>query len=553
MKDQAQAVVQVRLPKRRIYKTPRLLMADAYTVGSNDFQSDDARKQSTYYITFRRNLYKINPDLYSKGDDRIVFVGLPRILEKLFYEPITHEEIDEAKRFLQTAKVDTQGLVPYNFPEAMWRVVVDKYNGRPPILISALPEGSVAYPNEPLIQIENVAKDDEEMGELAAWFESKLLHVWASSERVTQERHWFEYCLDIVRKIEPNISDAEAEFKASLMLHDFGDRAGMNDTESEEQGMYHLLVFPGTDTFAGGYQAWKNSNEEAGIATSVLALAHRNVQAFENEGDCYWNMYNKAPNNAILSQVADCYDFYNSVNSYQLPIALDAKAEGNGKVIVARPDSGDAEEQVLWVCKLAKRNGLYTEQVIDGKTWYFATNLKFIEGDGMSFAMMKKINSTLMEHGFVPYSWGLYGVGGGLRNDLKRDNLSAKYALCSVNGRSVCKFSEDIGKTTLPGPFKVLRTPEALRNAKTILFAWEDGENAMVEFFNGARVENPFGEIMFDENFLSTKRRIKAQFSTMPKTLETEDNHNYPASDAVRQRRLELLKQYAPKKRKENY
>ena len=544
---------EVRLPKRRIFKTPRILLADAYTIGSNEFQSDEAKRQSTYYLTFRRKLHKIDPELYAKGDDRIVFVGLPRILEKLFYEPITHEEIDEAKLYLAQAKVDTQGLVPYDFPEEMWRAVVDDYNGRPPIIIKALPEGSVAYPNEPLIQVVSAAPDDKNMGELAAWFESKLLHVWASSERVTQERHWFEYCLNMVKGIEPDISEAEAEFKASLMLHDFGDRAGMGLEESDEQGMYHLLVFPGTDTFSGGYQAWKNSNGEAGLSVSVLALAHRNVQAYENEGDCYWNMYNKAKNNSILSQVADCYDFYNSVNNYQLAIALDAKAKGNGKIIVARPDSGDAEEQVLWVCKLAKRHGLFTEKVINGKTWYFATNLKFIEGDGMSFTMMKKINATLMLNGFVPYSWGLYGVGGGLRNNLKRDNLSAKYALCDVNGRSVCKFSEDIGKTTLPGPFKVLRTPDALRNKETIVFGWEDGPDAMVEHFNGSRINDPFGEIMFSENFLSAKRRIKAQFAVMPLSMETADNHNYPASESIKKRRIELLVKYAPKKRKENY
>jgi hypothetical protein len=33
--------------------------------------------------------------------------------------------------------------------------------------------------------------------------------------------------------------------------------------------------------------------------------------------------------------------------------------------------------------------------------------------------------------GFAPHGWGLFGVGGGLRNGLKRDNISAKYALCS--------------------------------------------------------------------------------------------------------------------------
>ena len=39
----------------------------------------------------------------------------------------------------------------------------------------------------------------------------------------------------------------------------------------------------------------------------------------------------------------------------------------------------------------------------------------------------------------------------------------------------------------------------------------------------------------------------------MPLTLTTEDNHNYPASDKIREIRIELLKKYAPKKLAQNY
>ena len=88
-----------------------------------------------------------------KGDNRIVFIGLQRILEKVFYKAITHEEIDETKRFLAHAKVTTTGFQEYEFPEEMWRKVVDEFNGRPPIKIRAVKEGSIIYPNEPAIEI----------------------------------------------------------------------------------------------------------------------------------------------------------------------------------------------------------------------------------------------------------------------------------------------------------------------------------------------------------------------------------------------------------------
>ena len=113
------------LPKRKIHKTPRLLLGDAYTIGSNKFESPEAQEKSCYYVTFRKDLKNINPDIYVEGDNRIVLEGLSRILEKLFYDPITHEEIDETKRFLAHAKVTMEGFKEYEFPEEMWRCVVD--------------------------------------------------------------------------------------------------------------------------------------------------------------------------------------------------------------------------------------------------------------------------------------------------------------------------------------------------------------------------------------------------------------------------------------------
>lgn len=536
----------VKLPKRKVHKTPRLLMADAYTIGSNPFESQDAKDKSTYYITLRKKLSSVNPELYEKGNDKMIFGGLQVIQDKLFYEPVTHAEIDAAKEFLKHAKVTMNGFKDFYLPEEMWRVVVDKYNGRPPIEILAMPEGSVVYPNEPIVQVTSQAPQEEQMGVLAAWFESKLLQVWAVSERITQNQHWFQYLFDTFKRINPELTNAEAEFFASIMLHDFGDRAGIVAEESEVLGMAHLYTFPGTDTFSGAYQAYMNCNgkDTTGLFGSVNALAHRNVQSYEFEGDCYKAIYEKSGNGEFISMVADCYDYKFAVENFLLPLAKRSIFENNGKIVVARPDSGDALEQVLWTVNLAVQHGLYTTKVIAGKEWKFATSLHFIEGDGLSFGAMKKIINALIDQGFMPYSWGLFGVGGGLRNALKRDNTSAKYALCAVglDDKGVVKYGMP-GKTTLPGPFKVLRSAEALANKITIVGANEPGVNAMVEFFNGARIYEPFG-IGQDDDFLTIKARIKEQFSSMPNSLETAENKNYPASKLVLDTRTALLEKY---------
>lgn len=538
------------LPKRKIFETPRLLLGDAYTIGSDKFESDEAREKSVYYITFRRRLHEINPHIYRKGDDRIVFNGLDRILEKLFYEPITHAEIDETKRFLAHAKVTMNGFQEYEFPEAIWRRVVDEFNGRPPIKIKGLPNGSVAYPNEPVIE---VISDIKGMGVLGAWFESKKLQVWATTERVTQDEHFSNRIKERILRVDPDMSEEMVDFYASIMITDFGDRAGITSQESEELGMVHLYTFGGTDTFSGAYQAWKNANESIGVFSSVNALAHRNVQSFEKENDCYEAIYNSCGDGEIISMVDDCYDAKNAVRNYLLPLALRSKAEGTNKVVVARPDSSKEGyttlDQIIEICDISVEAGLYTEMTTKTGTWKCGTLLHFLDGDGKSFEDILAEIDALIDRGYAFYTWGLFGQGGGLRNDLKRDNLSAKYALASVgaNDRPVVKFSETIGKGTLCGPFKLLRTPEALASKKTIIFDREEGADAMVVYFDGTQIYKPFGDGQ-DDDFLTTKNRIHTQMKTMPLSLETPENHNYPASDEIFRVKQELLIKYAPNK-----
>ena len=540
----------VKLPKRKIFETPRLLLGDAYTIGSNKFESEKAKEKSVYYITFRRRLHEINSSIYKKEDNRIVFIGLQRILERLFYKPITHDEIDETKRFLSHAKVTTKGFSEYEFPEEIWRRVVDEFNGRPPIKIRGFREGSVVYPNEPVIEI---VSDVDSFGVLGAWFESKLLQVWSTTERVTQDEHFSNEIKKRILLVDPDMSEDMLDFWASIMITDFGDRASICSQESEELGMVHLYTFGGTDTFSGAYQAWKNSDEAIGIFSSVNALAHRNVQSFSKENDCYEAIYNSCGDNEIISMVDDCYDAKNAVVNYLLPLALKSFRENNGKIIVGRPDSSKngytTKDQIIEICDLSVENGLFTEITTKSGVWKCGTNFHFLDGDGKEFEDILDEIDSLIGKGYAFYTWGLFGQGGGLRNHLKRDNLSAKYALSSVGAEDipVVKFSETIGKGTLPGPFKVVRSVEALKNKKTILFSNEDGVDMLETYFDGTQIWEPFGPAQ-DDNFLDIKDRKTSQMKNMPLSLETEYNNNYPASDKIMLVKQELLNKYAPNK-----
>lgn len=548
------------LPPRRIHDTPRLLIADAYTIGSDEFESEWAREKSVYYITMRKYLYKTDPTLYTEADTRFVFSGLARLLDYLFYDPVTTEEIEETARFLAHAKFTLNGFQNYSFPRELWEMVVRDYNGRPPIQIKALPEGCVFYPNEPVVEVSSDVFG-KYLGVLAAWFESTTLMVWADTEFLTQNENMVLKLRQQYRQIYKTASDEEVDSYVRLLITDFGARASSVPQEAEFLGETWLHSFGGTDTFAGAYQAWKNGGEQPGIFSSVKALAHRNPQSFATEWEAYQALYDHLKPGEIGSFVADVNDFWTAVEGNEhskgkslLELAIRSREEGVNKIIVGRPDSGNAIEQVTWMCRLGLKNNLFTTVTIDGVEWRSGTCFRFIEGNGLSWQGIFDLNQALIDMGCVPHMWGMYGMGGHKRNSLARDNTSAKYALCSVGDENhgVCKFSEEIGKTTLPGPFKLRRDKHSIETKETIALHDEKGRDARVVYFDGRNIFKPFGPGMEFTHQEKTKL-IREQLRTMPLSLNTADNMNFPITAKVRNARRNLLAINAPKKLAKNY
>lgn len=503
------------LPSRRYHQTPRPLWSDAYTINGFLLESKEATEQSTYYGTYRKFPLKHEPEIYENDDNRILFAGLQALCDMLFYAPITHSEIDESVEFLKLRKATATGLADFEFPEALWRRVVDECGGYLPLKIDGIPEGGVTYPGEPCIR---ATATKVGFGPLVPWFESTLLHVWAASERLTAARHCLNNAYELIRNVEPSsVTNDQCMFFARLMVHDFGDRAATCPQESELVARVHNYVFFGTDTFRAAFQNWKNG-AGPGYGTSVKALAHRIVQGFEKEFDCYQQMYDTANDGEFLSMVGDCYDYWHALENKLIPLALDAKAKGNGKVIVARPDSGDSMEMVLGTLKLVHAAGLMEKvETTLGRTMLGSTNLRFIVGNGENFKTVSEIVLACLKEGFVPWRCGVFGIGGHLRNNINRDHMSTKFALCAVGTaeRPVIKLSEERGKQTLP-MVKVLRNELALKSGITVALENEPlGKDSLVNYYNGES-ETPFGA-GFTDDFGVCETRVIKGFDEMPK------------------------------------
>lgn len=487
---------------------PLLLTADAYTVGSGLHVSEDAKDFSGYQIIARKRPEWMDTEfkeaewLVGKLQSRFVQYGLGFPIYDLLSKPLTHDKIDESLEFLTTYHA---GGKVFRIDEKVWRRVVDECKGIPPILIRGLRDGETFFLGEPICQVSSLKKG---FGELAGYFESKLLQAWMPIEHASMMRHWLDYNKALVKHCTSSYMDEDQlNFMAGLQTHGFGDRASSTPQESERLELAYLASGHfGTDTTCAAYIAWILNNKKP-IASTIHALAHRIVQGFKKEGDAYSRLFEMAQKD-YSSHVMDCYDYFRAIDKYAVPLAKLAKEKGG--VIVARPDSGDPLEQLLYTFNAAV-DATLSEIVHKGLNLRGMTHLKSIEGDGMTFGSIIGINNSLLKEGFAPPYCGIYGIGGSKRNLLARDNLGLTMKLCAVgeSQRPVMKFSHTPGKGSVPGLVKICR--EA--GKPTVRHMDEPGEDINITWFDGS-LELPFERPT--ETFDSIRNRIMKDFHKFP-------------------------------------
>ncbi|HEY9687387.1 MAG TPA: nicotinamide phosphoribosyltransferase domain-containing protein [Coleofasciculaceae cyanobacterium] len=522
-------------------RVPRMLITDAYTTASQNYIHQDAKDFSSYQITFRRELTPWMKQLGLKPEDsRYVFFGLQQLMEKFLKDPVTRAEIDEADRFLKTAKRGG----PFKWDRSVWDRVVDECDGIIPIKIEALPDGSVSFPGEPVVQI--TAKDG--FGELAAWFETKLLHVCATSERASLARHWLEYNKDLARRCtDATLSDAEATQRAQRMMVDFSDRSGKTGEECELLGLATLTSFPTTSTVAAAYRAWQESGQKPVSNLAMYSLSHRVVESYAQEKDAYVALFDFTRGD-FGSYVADCYNFRKAVSDYLVPLAKQAQAEakagGPNTIVCARPDSGDAYDEIRFVLDQAVQNGLYEPvTAADGRKLIKMNHLRVVEADGMKFQSMMDINEKLLNtpvmlngekiaDGYSPVDCVYYGVGGFLSDSIARSNTSAAMKLAAVGKehRPVMKSPlGEPGKESIPGEVKVVREGA---DQPTVRHLDESGENQFITWYDG--MDGGPG-VLYQEDFSKVQQRVLSDFKKHPRPAKLLSDQIEQIREKVRQ------------------
>lgn len=387
--------------------------------------------------------------------DKTVFFGLQYILKKyLVGKVVTREKIEQAA-LIAKAHFGSEAF----FNRKGWEHILNKYDGKLPLRIKAVPEGMPVTVNNILMSVE-LPKDDKNVAFLTNYVESVLTHVWypstvASLSRATKEM--FKAFLD-------RTSDNAAAIM--FMLHDFGYRGATTDEAAGIGGAAHLINFLGTDTlpameFAMDYY----SASLDGLAYSVAATEHSIMTARGPNGEdaILDDLLNKYPK-GILSVVSDSYDIYNFVENLVCKKYKNRILAREG-VFVVRPDSispihPTPEGETLWIVQTLANHFGYT---MNSKGFMVLNpKVRALWGDGIDKDGIEKILTVLEANGFSAENM-VFGMGGGLLQKVNRDTQRFAFkssAQCrNGNWYDIYKLPKDLSKASKRGRLALLYDP----------------------------------------------------------------------------------------------
>jgi nicotinamide phosphoribosyltransferase len=369
-----------------------------------------------------------------------VFFGLQYILKKYFSNPITQEEVQEAKEFAQAHGI------PFN--EEGWLYIVNELDGRLPVRIKAVPEGKVMPVKVPLFTVEST---DEKVYWVVSFLETILMKVWYTSNVAT--RSYF------VKQMLMEFADAtqDAPFTA-YQYHNFGDRGSSSVEAAAIGGMAHLTQFMGTDNFNSltYVEGYYNTSDISTIGHSIPATEHSTVTSWgkENEMDMIMNHIENNKGAPIIACVMDSYDYFKAVDTVTGAQKFREKIDSDEyPIFVIRPDSGDPAEIIPKTIDIMEKNGVSFS--INNKGYKVWDKFRIIWGDGITMESMRTMLEIMVDRGYSSENIA-FGSGGWLMQQHDRDTQGWAVKCSNITLRDdEGDYDMDVFKDPITAPGKV--------------------------------------------------------------------------------------------------
>lgn len=392
-----------------------------------------------------------------------VFFGLQAFIREYLMDPITMEDIAFAEEII------TAHGEPFN--REGWEYIVRQHDGKLPLRIQALPEGTVTPTGTAQVQVMNT---DPKCFWLTSYIETALLRaIWYPSTVATVSREMKK----VIAKALHETSDIPVADQLYFKLHDFGQRGATSQEAAMLGGMGHLINFMGTDTM----EALVGARHYYGATMagfSIPASEHSTITSWgkDNEIDAFENMIEQfGGEGKIYACVSDSYDIYDAVEN-KWP-SLNDKIQKKGGTLVVRPDSGDPLTVPIEVVGKLMDNFGYTVNSKGFKV--LPGHVRAIQGDGIDGESLPQIVQNMMAAGYSLDNLA-FGMGGGLLQKVDRDTL--KYAMKAsarqdTSGKWHDVFKDPIhgGKKSKAGRLGVIHEPRGLWRTMPERFALERG------------------------------------------------------------------------------
>jgi len=388
----------------------------------------------SYKVTHWKQYPPKTTNIYSYFESRggkypaVTFFGLQYFIKNyLEGQVVTKEKIDEAESFI-TEHLGTSDL----FNREGWEHILKEHDGRLPVRIKAVPEGTTVPNLNVLMTIENT---DPKCHWLTNYLETLLVQVWYPSTVATQSRE----CKKLITKFATETGNPDLVI---FKLHDFGFRGVSSYESAAIGGAAHLVNFQGTDTLAS-IVLTKNYYDSGMTGFSIPASEHSTITSWGQNGelDAFKNMLDKYPTGAIAC-VSDSYDIYNACKNLWGD-ELRGKIFKREGTLIVRPDSGTPTTVVNKVLNILGEAFGAEENEKGFKV--LPDQIRVIQGDGVNLDSIHEILSTMKANGWSTDNIA-FGMGGALLQKLDRDTqkFAFKCSNATIDGKETPVWKDPI-------------------------------------------------------------------------------------------------------------
>ncbi len=438
------------------------------------------------------NMYPDNTEyVYSYFESRngakfnkTVFFGLQYYLQEYLAGIVVDQDKIEWAAKLSKAHFGND----YYFNRHMWEHILKKHNGRLPLEIKAVPEGTPVSVSNVLMTVVNT---DPLCAPLTNYVETLLSEIWAPSTVASLS-------YEVLKLISHYRNETGTQDFVKFTLHDFGFRGVSSPESAGIEGAGHLLNFLGTDTVQAMETAHDYYNAPLdGLAYSVAATEHSIMTSMGKNGEVqlFGDLLRKYPT-GILSVVIDSYNYRSFINGIAAMYKDEILAR-EGKVVF-RPDSGDPDSVTLEVFQGLEKVFGTTKNAKGYKELH--PKVGVLWGDGIDYDGIRGILFTLRNNGFSTNPM-VFGMGGGLLQKINRDTqrFAFKSSAQCRNGEWFDIFKNPLDSTKVSKKGKLVLTQDSNgefhTHSWTSLLTGTDKDLLQMVFLNGKITK----EYKFDE------------------------------------------------------